>query len=111
MGKDKIIEIRNWFRKNGMMDFELDKTLPKSKHGKTITYNCKDIDNVFERALAEHSSVLQANELLPHVSNNEVAVCPKCGCDEIFRFHGSNTCLNKDCDWANWLLTATAMKS
>lgn len=32
---------------------------------------------------------------------SEVAVCPKCGHDEIFSFHGSNICLNKDCDWAN----------
>ena len=45
---------------------------------------------------------------LHFVSNNEalafgegVTVCPKCGCNEIFSFHGSNTCLNKDCDWAN----------
>jgi len=27
--------------------------------------------------------------------------CPKCGCDEIFTFHGSSICMNNDCDWQN----------
>lgn len=52
---DKIIEIRNWFRTNGKMDFEINPDLPKEKQGMFITYKCKDIDTIFERALAETS--------------------------------------------------------
>lgn len=35
---------------------------------------------------------------IPDVSKS---FCPKCGCDEIFTFHGSSTCMNNDCDWQN----------
>lgn len=44
--------------------------------------------------LAEPSSVPQANELLPHVSNNEVAVCVNC--DEEKETHSiCSDCLTK----------------
>jgi hypothetical protein len=49
--KKDITAIRNWFNKNGKMDFELNPNLPKEKHGKFITYSCKEIDNLFEKFL------------------------------------------------------------
>ena len=87
-----IIELRNWFRTNGKIDFETNKNLPKSEQGKTITYNCKDIDDVFNRALAKTSSVPQANELLPHVSSSTsnddgsgyCSFCGKRGCSGMY---------------------------
>jgi len=50
MIKNKILELRSWFRINGKMDFE--QSGKKEDNGKFITYKCADIEAVFTSALA-----------------------------------------------------------
>ena len=52
--ENKIIELRNWFRMNGEMDFE--RSGKKEDPGKFITYKCADIESIFAGALENVST-------------------------------------------------------
>lgn len=60
--ENKIIELRNWFRMNGEMDFE--RSGKKEDTGKFITYKCADIESIFASALAND-----------HTSEKDLRVC------------------------------------
>ena len=66
-----IIELRSWFRTNGLMDFELfGNKIPKDEHGKYITYTCKDVEEQFKIALDKFKKLPIHN-------------VSKCACDNV----------------------------